>query len=52
MNITLTYTVDIPHFKEVIIMATTCDSCGNRTNEVKAGCKLLLDAVHVCLHPA
>ncbi|KAG1699386.1 Zinc finger protein ZPR1 [Nymphon striatum] len=27
----------IPHFKEVIIMATTCDSCGYRTNEVKSG---------------
>jgi len=29
--------VDIPHFKEAIIMATTCDNCGWRTNEVKAG---------------
>ncbi|XP_025896081.1 zinc finger protein ZPR1 [Nothoprocta perdicaria] len=29
--------VQIPHFKEVIIMATTCDSCGHRTNEVKSG---------------
>ncbi|KAA0704043.1 Zinc finger protein ZPR1 [Triplophysa tibetana] len=29
--------VQIPHFKEVIIMATNCDSCGNRTNEVKPG---------------
>lgn len=27
----------IPHFKEVIIMATVCDTCGNRTNEVKSG---------------
>uniref|UniRef100_A0A8B9PR99 ZPR1 zinc finger n=1 Tax=Apteryx owenii TaxID=8824 RepID=A0A8B9PR99_APTOW len=27
----------IPHFKEVIIMATNCDSCGHRTNEVKSG---------------
>ncbi|NXS13614.1 ZPR1 protein, partial [Neodrepanis coruscans] len=26
--------VQIPHFKEVIIMATNCDSCGHRTNEV------------------
>ena len=25
----------IPHFKEVVIMATTCDVCGARTNEVK-----------------
>lgn len=29
--------VSIPHFKEVIIMATNCDSCGHRTNEVKSG---------------
>lgn len=28
---------NIPHFKEVIIMATTCDTCGNKTNEVKSG---------------
>ncbi|XP_057703091.1 zinc finger protein ZPR1 [Corythoichthys intestinalis] len=29
--------VQIPHFKEAIIMATICDSCGHRTNEVKSG---------------
>ncbi|KAJ3299695.1 nucleolar zinc-finger protein [Borealophlyctis nickersoniae] len=29
--------LDIPHFKEVIIWATNCDSCGYRSNEVKAG---------------
>lgn len=28
---------NIPHFKEVIIMATVCDNCGLRTNEVKPG---------------
>ena len=28
---------EIPHFKEVVIMATTCDSCGHKTNEVKSG---------------
>ncbi|XP_072947049.1 zinc finger protein ZPR1 [Epargyreus clarus] len=27
----------IPHFKEVVIMATLCDACGHRTNEVKSG---------------
>lgn len=27
----------IPHFKDVVIMATTCDRCGVRTNEVKSG---------------
>ncbi|XP_028303478.1 zinc finger protein ZPR1 [Gouania willdenowi] len=29
--------VQIPHFKEVIIMATNCETCGHRTNEVKSG---------------
>ncbi|XP_034864888.1 zinc finger protein ZPR1 [Mirounga leonina] len=29
--------VEIPHFKEVIIMATNCENCGHRTNEVKSG---------------
>jgi zinc finger protein len=27
----------IPLFKEVVIMATDCDHCGSRTNEVKSG---------------
>lgn len=27
----------IPHFKDVVIMATTCERCGVRTNEVKSG---------------
>lgn len=29
--------VQIPFFKEVIIMALTCDACGYRSNEVKSG---------------
>ena len=29
--------VDIPHFKEVVIMASSCDACGFKSNEVKAG---------------
>ena len=28
---------DIPHFKEVVIMATVCDACGHKDNEVKGG---------------
>ena len=28
---------EIPHFKEVVIMATLCDQCGHKTNEVKSG---------------
>ena len=27
----------IPYFKEVVIMATSCDICGHKTNEVKSG---------------
>lgn len=33
----LTAITDIPHFKEVIIMAFDCSFCGFRNNEVKAG---------------
>lgn len=29
--------VNIPHFKDVILMATNCESCGHRTNEIKSG---------------
>ncbi|KAJ2338057.1 nucleolar zinc-finger protein, partial [Coemansia sp. RSA 2618] len=29
--------VDIPHFQEVIIMSTTCEHCGFKSNEVKCG---------------
>ncbi|KCV72177.1 hypothetical protein H696_01579 [Fonticula alba] len=29
--------VNVPHFKEVIIMATNCDACGFKSNEVKSG---------------
>jgi len=29
--------LNIPHFKEVVIMATTCDQCGYKSNEVKSG---------------
>jgi zinc finger protein len=29
--------LDIPYFKEVVIMSTVCESCGYKSNEVKAG---------------
>ncbi|CCD24549.1 zinc finger-containing protein ZPR1 NDAI_0D02350 [Naumovozyma dairenensis CBS 421] len=29
--------VNIPHFKEVILMSTVCDHCGYKSNEVKTG---------------
>lgn len=31
------HVMDIPHFKEVVIMATNCEHCGYKSNEVKAG---------------
>jgi zinc finger protein len=30
-------TVDIPYFKEVVIMSTHCEHCGYKNSEVKAG---------------
>lgn len=29
--------VDIPHFKQVVLMSTVCDSCGYKSNDVKTG---------------
>lgn len=29
--------ITIPHFKEIIIMATICDKCGFKNNEIKPG---------------
>jgi zinc finger protein len=29
--------VNIPHFKDVVIMSTVCDKCGYKSNEVKTG---------------
>ncbi|KAL1238767.1 Zinc finger protein [Trichinella spiralis] len=35
--------INIPYFKEVIIMATCCEHCGHRTNEVKSASELELE---------
>ena len=45
----LTAETDIPHFKEVIIMATTCDYCGWKTNEVKSGAGISETGVRISL---
>lgn len=29
--------VDIPHFKQVVLMSTVCEDCGYRSNDVKTG---------------
>ena len=42
--------VQIPHFKEVIIMATNCDECGHRTNEVKSGGATEAQGTKITLH--
>ncbi|XP_046873982.1 zinc finger protein ZPR1 [Hypomesus transpacificus] len=42
--------VQIPHFKEVIIMATNCDACGLRTNEVKSGGATEQQGTKITLH--
>lgn len=34
---TLMQKVNIPHFKDIIIMSTNCEHCGYRDNEVKSG---------------
>ena len=40
---------DIPYFKECIIMATNCEACGNRTNEVKSGSGIAEKGVRITL---
>ena len=41
--------VNIPHFKEVIIMATVCDHCGYRTSDVKTGGEIPLKGKRITL---
>ncbi|XP_045791093.1 zinc finger protein ZPR1-like [Trifolium pratense] len=31
------FPIDIPYFQEAIVMASTCDACGYRSSELKAG---------------
>ncbi|XP_015120101.1 zinc finger protein ZPR1 [Diachasma alloeum] len=38
---------NIPHFKQVVIMATVCDQCGHKTNEVKSGCGIEPEGVRM-----
>ena len=49
MGESLTAMTDIPHFKEVMIMAFTCDSCGYRNSEMKAGGAVPLKGTEVTL---
>lgn len=36
-SLTASPSLDIPQFKEVVVMATNCEVCGNRTSEIKSG---------------
>ena len=46
----LTVPPAIPHFKEVIVMALTCDTCGYRSNEVKSGAGVSEMGTQITLH--
>jgi len=43
------YITNIPYFKEVIIMSTTCDECGYRSSELKAGGSISDKGRRICL---
>ncbi|XP_058799910.1 zinc finger protein ZPR1 [Phymastichus coffea] len=38
---------NIPYFKEVVIMATACEICGHKTNEVKSGSGIEPEGVRI-----
>lgn len=42
--------VDIPHFKQVVIMSTVCEECGYRSNEVKTGGEVPEKGKQITLH--
>jgi len=42
--------VEIPHFRQVVIMNTTCDDCGYKSNDVKTGGEIPEKGKKVTLH--
>ena len=40
---------NIPYFKEIIVMATACDECGHKSNEVKSGTGIAPQAIRYTL---
>lgn len=42
--------LDIPYFKEIVIMAFSCDQCGYRNNTVKAGGSIAPKGKKISLH--
>jgi zinc finger protein len=41
--------VEIPHFKQIVIFCTKCDSCGYLSNEVKSGGEISPKGIHITL---
>lgn len=42
--------VDIPHFKQVVLMSTVCEDCGYRSNDVKTGGEVPARGKRITLH--
>jgi zinc finger protein len=42
--------VDVPHFKQVVLMSTVCDDCGYRSNDVKTGGEIPEKGRRITLH--
>lgn len=42
--------VEVPHFKQVVIMSTVCEECGYRSNEVKTGGEVPEKGRQITLH--
>lgn len=42
--------LDIPHFKEVVVMSLSCEWCGHKTNEIKSGSGINDRGVKIALH--
>jgi zinc finger protein len=41
---------DIPYFREVIVMASSCDTCGYRNSELKPGGSIPEKGKKITLH--
>uniref|UniRef100_A0A7C9CWJ2 Zinc finger ZPR1-type domain-containing protein n=1 Tax=Opuntia streptacantha TaxID=393608 RepID=A0A7C9CWJ2_OPUST len=44
------FVTNIPYFKEVIVMASTCDACGYRNSELKPGGSISEKAKRITVH--
>lgn len=42
--------LDIPHFKEVVVMSLSCEWCGHKSNEIKSGSGINDRGVKITLH--